>query len=198
MQPELVWARMAGETGSELVTRTVRIFSEGIRLGGDPAVVGQLAAAFAQKVSLMRQTRSMIAITFQFVVMPMHAALLGILLFVTEVVSIFGGKISEVQDQSLDSDTIQQAGVSQAIVFSGPDMHLVRILVYLMIILLTVADSFAPYAASGGHRYKIFGSAVIMMLISGAAILIVPAMVQALFHNVAATPTGSVPTTPGT
>ena len=37
ISPDLTWARLAGETGSELVTRCVRIFAEGIRLGGDPA-----------------------------------------------------------------------------------------------------------------------------------------------------------------
>ncbi|HLF76743.1 MAG TPA: hypothetical protein VJB57_04565, partial [Dehalococcoidia bacterium] len=184
ISPELTWARMAGETGSELVTRTVRIFAEGIRLGGDPAIVGNLAAAFALKISLMRATRNMIATTFAFVVVPMHAALLGILLFVMEVVRIFGTKISEVQSQSIDSEVVQQAGVSDAIVFAAPDMQFIGALVGIMIILLTLTNSFAPYAASGGHRYRIFSYAVVMFMISGVAMLVVPAAVQALFSSV--------------
>jgi flagellar protein FlaJ len=193
ISPELTWARLAGETGSELVTRTVRIFAEGIRLGGDPAIVGNLAAAFALKVSLMRSTRSMIATTFAFVVVPMHAALLGILLFVTEVVRIFGTKISEVQGQSLDSEVVRQAGVSSTILYAAPDMEFIGFLVSIMIIMLTAANSFAPYAASGGHRYRVFVFGIVMLALSGFCMLVIPAAVQALFSSVSSTPTAGTP-----
>lgn len=189
ISPDLTWARLAGETGSELVTRCVRIFHEGIKLGGDPAAVGALAAAFAQKVTLMRATRAMVANTFVFVVIPMHAALLGILLFVTEVVRVFGTKINDVQAQSLDSDLVQEAGVSNAILYSAPDMQFITILVSLTIIMLTVSNAFAPYAAGGGHRFKIFIYASVMMLISGIAMFVVPEMVNHLFKSVSETPT---------
>jgi flagellar protein FlaJ len=194
ISPELTWARLAGETGSELVTRCVRIFAEGIRLGGDPTLVGSLAAAFAQKVSLMRASRALVANTFVFVVVPMHAALLGILLFVTEVVRVFGGKISDVQGQSLNSDLVEQAGVSNAILYSSPDMRMITILLMSTIILLTIANSFAPYAASGGHRFKLFIYASLMMGISGVTMLIVPFVVESLFRSVSQSPVaGAVP-----
>ena len=35
ISPQLCWLRFAGETGSELVSRSVRIFWDGLRLGGD-------------------------------------------------------------------------------------------------------------------------------------------------------------------
>ena len=40
--------------------------------------------------------------------------------------------------------------------------------------MLTAANSFAPYAAGGGHRYRIFHYAVVMLLISGISILVSP------------------------
>ena len=193
LSPEMTWARLAGESGSELVTRCVRIFSDGIKVGGDPAAVGDLASSFGQKVALLRASRSMVANSFAFVVVPMHAALLGIILFVTEVVLIFGNKISEVQDQNLDSDLIAEAGVSNAIVFAAPDATFIRLLVVISILMLTFANSFAPYAAGGGHRYRIFNYAVVMMLISGISMLVIPAIVHGLFSSVAETPVGSQP-----
>jgi flagellar protein FlaJ len=196
LSAELTWARFSGETGSELVTRCVRIFFEGIRLGGAAKEVGGQAAAFALKVSQLRQTRSMIANTFAFVVIPMHAALVAILLFVTEVVRVFGDKITEVQGANLDSETVRQAGVSGAITFAAPNMGFIALLVSIMIILLTAVNSFAPYAASGGHKYNIFRHAVIMMIISGVMMIIVPAAVQHLFQSVASTPTTGAPLTP--
>ena len=193
LSPEMTWARLAGESGSELITRCVRIFSDGIKVGGDPAAVGDLASAFGQKVSLLRASRSMVSNSFAFVVVPMHAALLGIILFVTEVVLIFGNKISEVQDQNLDSDLIAEAGVSNAIVFAAPDATFIHLLVVVSILMLTFANSFAPYAAGGGHRYRIFNYGVVMMVISGVSLLVIPHIVQSLFASVAETPVGGQP-----
>ena len=193
LSPDMTWARLAGESGSELITRCVRIFSDGIKVGGDPAAVGDLASAFGQKVSLLRASRSMVSNSFAFVVVPMHAALLGIILFVTEVVLIFGNKISEVQDQNLDSDLIAEAGVSNAIVFAAPDATFIHLLVVVSILMLTFANSFAPYAAGGGHRYRIFNYGVVMMVISGVSLLVIPHIVQSLFASVAETPVGGQP-----
>jgi flagellar protein FlaJ len=188
ISPPLVWARLAGETGSELVTRSVKIFEEGIRLGGDPAEVGELAANFAMKVTLLRATRNLIGSTFMFVVLPMHAALLGIMLFVTEVVRVFGAEITKVQDANLDSDIVQEAGVSQAITFASPDMAFIGIFVSVMIIMLTLANAFAPYAAAGGHRFKLFLYLSATMLISGIAMIVIPEIVQHLFKSVSESP----------
>ncbi|HWO72497.1 MAG TPA: hypothetical protein VNN21_02975, partial [Dehalococcoidia bacterium] len=196
LPPDLTWARLAGETGSELVTRCVRIFHDGIRLGGDAAAVGNLASAFGQKVALLRASRALVANSFAFVVVPMHAALLGIILFVTEVILIFGAKIGEVQAANLDSEVVREAGVSSAIVFAAPDAAFIRGLVTISVLLLTLANSFAPYAASGGHKYKFLMYAVVMMLLSGAALIVVPAIVHGLFESVAGTTTtpGPAPT----
>jgi flagellar protein FlaJ len=188
LESSMVWARLCGETGSELVTRSIRIFAEGIRLGGDPAAVGNLAAAYVMKITLLRSSRALVSSTFMFVVMPMHAALLAIMLFVTEVVRVFGGQIADIQEQSIDSTIIQEAGVSQAISFASPDMGFISVFVGLVIIMLTFANAFAPYAAAGGHRFKLFVFLACTLAISGIAMLIIPHIVQGLFQSVSETP----------
>ncbi len=190
ISPELTWLRLSGETGSELVTRTIRIFWDGIRLGGEPSRVGNLASAFAQKVSLLRQTRGLVANTFAFVVVPMHTALLVILLFVTEVMRVFGAELSKVQDENLNSDIVRQAGVNATIAFANPDFGLITFFIAVVVFMLTIANAFAPYASSGGHRYKFVLFAAAMMLMSGLSMLGVPPVVHGLFDKVAATPTG--------
>jgi hypothetical protein len=174
--------------GNLVYTRTARNLQEGIRLGGDPAVVGMLASEFATKVTLLRQTRNLIGSTFMFVVLPMHAALLGIMLFVTEVVRVFGTEITKVQDANLDSELVREAGVSQAITFASPDMGFIGLFVSLMILLLTFANAFAPYAAAGGHRFKLFVYLSGTLLISGIAMLVIPEIVQNLFKSVSESP----------
>jgi archaellum biogenesis protein FlaJ (TadC family) len=118
----------------------------------------------------------------------MHAALLGIMLFVTEVVRVFGAEITKVQDANLDSDIVQEAGVSQAITFASPDMTFIGIFVSVMIIMLTLANAFAPYAASGGHRFKFFLYLSATMLITGIAMIVIPEIVQHLFKSVSESP----------
>jgi len=50
---------------------------------------------------------------------------------------------------------------------------------------LTVADTFAPYAAAGGHIYKLCLYGAVMAFISGVCMLAIPAIVHAIFANVA-------------
>lgn len=186
--PQLCWLRLAGESGSELVSRSVRIFYDGLRLGGDPSRVGSMTSNFAQKIALLRASRSMVAITFAWVVVPLHAVLLAIMLFITEVMRIFGTELSKVQDESLNSDILAEAGVSGMLLYSAPNMRFITLFVGMMILLLTAANSFAPYAAGGGNPYKLCLFASVMMLISGIAIIVIPAMVSVLFENVSAVP----------
>jgi len=186
--PQLCWLRLAGESGSELVSRSVRVFWDGLRLGGDPERVGALASNFAQKVALLRESRKMVTTTFAWVVVPLHVVLLSIMLFITEVLRIFGTELSKIQDETLNSDMLAEAGVSQMLMYSAPDMRFISIFVGIMILLLTAANTFAPYAAMGGHRYKLCLFGAIMLFISGVAIIVIPAMVSVLFQNISAVP----------
>jgi flagellar protein FlaJ len=185
---DLCWLRFAGETGSELVTRSVRIFWDGLRMGGDAGEVGALASAYALKITVLRATRKMVANTFAFVIVPMHGVILAIMLFITEVMRIFGGELSKVQTESLNSDIVNEAGVGDVLLFAAPNMEFITMFVGLMILLLTAANSFAPYAATGGNRFKIFLYASVIMFISGVALLVIPSAVSTLFESVARPP----------
>ncbi len=196
ISPDLSWLRLAAETGSELVTRCVRIFWDGVRVGGDTEKVATLASEFALKISLLRADRKLVANTFIFVVVPLHAVLMGILLFVTEVVQVFGNELAKVQNESLQSDVVSQAGVGDALLFAAPALEFIPVFVGTVALMLTAANSFAPYAAAGGHRLKLCLYGAVMMIIAGIALIVVPHLVHALFENVASTPeTLATPTT---
>ena len=186
LRSDMSWTRFSAETGSELVTRSVHIFWDGLRLGGDADRISALASMFAMKISLLRASRKLVSSTFTFVMIPLHVALLGILLFVTEVLVIFGGKMAEVQSQGLSDGIAQEANVSSTLLFAAPDVHFIHAFVIAVILILTVANTFAPYAASGGHVYKLCLYGAVMTFLSGVSMLIIPAVVQALFATVAA------------
>ncbi len=188
ISPDLCWLRLAAESGSELVTRSVRIFWDGVRAGGDTAQVSTLASQFALKTSLLRADRKMVSTTFAFVVLALHAVLMGIMLFVTEVVQVFGGELAKVQSQQIESSVASEAGVGSLLVFSSPALSFIPMFIATVALLLTAANSFAPYAAAGGHRLKLCIYAAVMMIISGVALILVPQMVHALFANIAEQP----------
>jgi archaellum biogenesis protein FlaJ (TadC family) len=108
-----------------------------------------------------------------------------------QVVAVFGDKITQVQSENMNSETVREAGVTTAISFAAPDQGFITILVSLNIVLLTIVNSFAPYAAGGGHRYGVFKYGVLMMIISGVSLLVVPWVVSGLFASVSAPPTGT-------
>jgi flagellar protein FlaJ len=117
---------------------------------------------------------------------PLHVALLSILLFVTEVLAIFGSKMVEVQSQGLNDGIANDAGVSTTLLFTSPDIGFVRSFIIAVILVLTAANAIAPYAASGGHPYKLCLYGSVMCFLSGLAMLLIPAVVHALFASVAA------------
>ncbi len=186
LRSDMCWTRFAAESGSELVSRSVRIFWDGLRLGGDAERISFLASMLAMKVSLLRASRKLVSSTFTFVMIPLHVALLSILLFVTEVLAIFGSKMAEVQAQGLNQGVAAEANVSTTLMFAPPDIGLVRSFIIAVIIVLTAANTIAPYAAAGGHPYKLCLYASVMCFLSGVAMLVIPVIVQALFASVSA------------
>jgi archaellum biogenesis protein FlaJ (TadC family) len=75
-------------------------------------------------------------------------------------------------------------------------MGFISIFVGIVILMLTFANAFAPYAAAGGHRFKLFVFLACTMAMSGIAMLVIPHIVQGLFASVSETPLTGTGTTP--
>jgi len=184
--PELCWRRFVAETGSELVDRTVRIFWDGVSKGGDPEEVGNRASFFAMKIALLRAKRRMVSATFGWLSIPMHIAITGLLMFIVEIMALFGKTIAEAQvSDGIASSRVLSVGVNLG-GFEGADFALLNGLVMLVVVVLTVANAYAVKAAEGGHSNKLFYHLGIMMTITGVTLLLVPAVVDMIFGNIAA------------
>jgi len=188
IRPDLCWDRFISETGSELVDRSVSIFWDTIKLGGDPDAIGYLSSMFALKISLMRENRKLVAQTFMYLMVPLHAVLIAILLFITEVMVIFATQLNNIQTQAIGSpDPAATAGVdvSNTLAFASPNIAFIRGFALVVTIVLTIVDTWSPHAASGGHHHKVWLYAAVMLVMSGVALMGVPHMVGGLFHSVA-------------
>ncbi|MHB8683924.1 MAG: hypothetical protein ACYC9X_06345 [Dehalococcoidia bacterium] len=188
IKPDLCWDRFISETGSELVDRSVSTFWDTIKLGGDPDQIGYLSSLFALKISLMRENRKLVSQTFMYLIVPLHAVLIAILLFITEVMAIFATQLAGVQTHALSSNTLsQQAGVdvTNVLAFASPNVAFIRGFAVIVTLVLTVVDAWAPHSTSGGHYHKFWTYLAVMMLLSGLGMMFIPHVVQGLFQNIA-------------
>jgi len=98
--PYLCWQRFVGETGSELINRTVRIFWDGVSLGGDPQRVGNEASTFANKIALLRAHRKLIASGFTWLTITMHAMMVTLAIFIYQVFLSFSKLVQTLMPES--------------------------------------------------------------------------------------------------
>lgn len=175
MPPHLCWEQFRSELGNELVVRSSEMLVDGVELGGSPEEVGQLAASYASTVAELREMRKLTAASFSFLVYPMHVAMVGLLLFILEVVANFNTRLgniaSEVTEQALAGSAAQTTGLSM---FQVQDLGLITAMIMLVVLVLTVANALAPKFASGGHTLKIVSGLSLMCILSGLLMIAVP------------------------
>ena len=188
------WFRFMADTGSELVHRVVRAFWDGNDWGGQADKVGEFSANMALRVWLLRAKRKLVASTFNYVVIPMHIALIGTLVFISEVVTAFNTKLVEAQAVSQTQNTAsikpEDIGIPGALAFQSFNTGFVQLMVLVVILCLTAINAFAPRAASGGHRFKIAMYGTLTMAASGAILLLIPPIAQGLFSDTLSAPAG--------
>ena len=179
LSPDVCWDLFRDETGSELVNRATRMLVDGVKLGGKPEQVGEIAADYALSISLLRARRAVTASTFAFLTIPLHAAMISLLIFILEVVEAFDRRLLAIID---DVEGNIAAGASMPMpalpMFQPKDLSTVSFLLFVVIAALTIVDSFVPRLATGGHPMKVVFYGSIMLSLTGAAILLVPPLVS--------------------
>ena len=69
--------------------------------------------------------------------------------------------------------------------FNLSGLELMHNMVLPLVLIFTVANAIAPSLADGGSRYKILYNLGITASISGASLLLLPALAEALFKSAA-------------
>jgi archaeal flagellar protein FlaJ len=182
IQPRVCWNEFVEETGSELVNRSIGMFYDSIDVGGDAEQVGYHASLFANKVATMRARRKSVAAPFRWLCTVMHAAVIGLLVFVTEVMTVFGDMVS--QAQAAIPQVAGSPSISAFTSFNLGGLGLLHTMVLPLVLIFTVADSLAPAIADGGSWYKIFFNLSLMSAISGLCMAFLPNVAVFLFSSV--------------
>lgn len=187
IRPDLCWDRFISETGSELVDRSVSTFWDTMKVGGDPDQIGYLSSLFALKISLLRENRKLVSQSFMYLMLPLHFVLIAILMFVTEVMVIFATQLNNIQETALkttDPTTTGGMDVTNVLAFASPDIGFIRGFALVVTIVLTIVDTWSPFATAGGHHHKVWLYGAVMLVMSGLGLMLVPHVVGGLFQSV--------------
>jgi flagellar protein FlaJ len=182
IRPKLSWKMFIDETGSELTNRSVGMFYDAIEVGGSAGQAGQQAAMFANRLSSLRARRKTVSSPFRWLCVAMHAAIIVILVFITEVIVCFGGMVTAAQETI--PNLAQTSSISAFSSFNLSGLELLQHLVLPLVIIFTVANAIVPTLAEGGSKFKIFHNLGIMAAISGVSLLVLPALANQLFTSV--------------
>ena len=174
IRPNVCWDRFKEEAGSELVYRSSTMFLDGTTIGGSPAAVGNIAADYAMNVSLLRRQRNVVALPFAFLTVPLHGAMVALLVFVLEIMTSFNDKITVATGEVLSTGGAAAAQIPNLPVFQAKDMGQTALVVMATIVVLTIANTLAAHLATGGHPLKLTFYGGIMCVLTGLSLVLIP------------------------
>ncbi|MBI4306244.1 MAG: archaellar assembly protein FlaJ [Chloroflexi bacterium] len=195
IKSEICWDRFVKDSGSELVERTVTIFTHAIAAGGDPAKIGRNASFYASKIAVLREKRALVSATFGYLLAPLHASIIGLLVFIINVLALFATTLlkqastPELGVPSGVENTVATSAVTALGAFSSLNIDFLNLLVMVVATALTVANGAVGSIVAGGHRLKMAFSFAVMFLITGGLIAVIPGMANSVFKTIIANPT---------
>lgn len=180
IRTRLCWTRFVSETGSELVNRSVGMFCDAIEIGGEPKAAGYHASLFSSKIAMLRARRKTVSSPFRWLCIAMHASVVVLLVFITEVITIFGGMIGKAAAEMPKSSGVSMGAFTT---FNLTGLQMMHSMVVPLVLIFTVANAVAPSVADGGSKCKVFYNLGITAAISGGALIFLPPMAASLFKT---------------
>lgn len=183
LKPEVCWQRFSLETGSETIYRSVKMFHDATRLGGDPEEVGARSSMLAMTLDFLRARRGQVSSSFTFLAFAMHAALIALLVFVVQVIIMFGDIVAGVYNEAVAEAQVRALEVFS---FNFQNVYLLETLTMPCILVLSVTTAFAVKAAEGSGFHKMLGYVGITLGLSGFGLVTVPIMADKIFSSIPA------------
>jgi len=189
IKPELCWQKFICSTGSEHINRSVRIFWDGIVVGGDPEKVGNQSSTFAMEIALLRSKRKMISSSFTYTCLVIHATIAILLVCINQVMLNFSSLIQNVGDMTTGGmDSLVQMPTFQFFAENSGSLQLLDMMVTTMVVTLTIVNAAAMKVVDGGHNLKFLFYFGITLAISGFSLILLPDIMKGIFGVVGAVP----------
>jgi flagellar protein FlaJ len=155
------WFLLAGETGSEVVRRTVDIMYDSLESAADMRKVGErLGDVIADYVN-MQKSREQVARSFQVIVYLLHVVLVALAQFIVTLIQVLGELLGVAKN--LPVNVIPFAGASEI----APGVAYIAV----MTLSMAMANAIVFKAVEGGYWGVIVLHLGILMLLSGVTII---------------------------
>lgn len=179
ISPELCWQRFGRETGSQLLSETSRIFYDAVNLGGDPDEVSALCSMFTNKTALLRAKRRVVADTFSWLTLVMHACLALLLIIVLEIVFRFRQMIEASIEPGQAEEAMSALNIP-LLSFAGGKLAFLSQMTVAMVLLFALVDTAAIVASDGGFRPKAFYYLALLLAISSVCFFVGPSLIESI------------------
>jgi flagellar protein FlaJ len=181
LKPDLCWRRLSLETGSELIYRSIRMFHDATRLGGEPEMVGERSSVLAMSLDFLRARRGQVSSSFAMLALAVHAAIVGLLVFVSQVVTVFSEVAAGVYEEAIADAPERTIDI---FTFGFDNVYILESLTLPCLLVLAATTAFAANAAGGGTRYKMYLYLGLTFGLSGIALVSIPAITKMIFASV--------------
>jgi len=187
----LTWERFVYESGSNLIYKYLNIFRDAVELGGKPDVIGQIVGSSMLEQVLLREKRNNVSMGFVILLVPMHAMMVGIFLFlyhilltmsraIESVMTSFGETGAALSGGSVGGSLASGMGVDLFVNFPEAEMGLY---IVIMITIISISNILAGKIVMGGDRYMFYFFISFIIASTGIIYIIAPEIV-AMFFNI--------------
>jgi len=187
LDPKSCWFRFMGESGSYLIHKLTTIFVDSLNIGGDADTVGRIVSSANLEMVLLRLKRSLIATGFTNLIIPLHVAMVSLLLFITTVLHRFT-ELVNVMFSTFQVPTItgnlQIPGINVGM-FTGIPVNILETYYFVISMILIFANILAIKVVRCSSNCILYFYGGLLLIITGLLIIIIPPMVSGIF----ATPT---------
>lgn len=183
------WEKFIGESGSNLIYKYLNIFRDSCELGGAPDKIGAIVGSSMLEQVLLREKRNTVSMGFVVLLIPMHAMMVAIFLFLFHILLTMSKAITSVMGQV---GTMGE-GLSQAQSIGGSMASSINMFVnfpagemttyiVIMITIITIANIVAGKIMIGGGRYMFYFFASILSALTGIVYIVAPYIVSMFFN----------------
>ncbi len=183
------WMKFIGETGSYLIYKYMNIFRDAVGLGGSPDTIGKVVGSSMLEQVLLRRKRDMMAKGFIVLLVPMHGAMIGIFVFLFEILLTMSNAVVGIMDHFAETSaalsggtsTIGSSAMTSLNLFADFPEDTMRMYVVTILLILTIANMFAGKIVMGGDRYVYYFFASLLFAITGIVYIVAPILVNTFF-----------------
>ena len=183
------WEKFIGESGSNLIAKYLYIFRDSCELGGSPEKIGEISASSMLEQVLLREKRNSVSMGFVVLIIPMHAMMVAIFLFLFHILLTMSKAITGVMDnlgsmgEGLSTGANMGGSMSSSITMfvNFPEAEM-TVYIMIMLTIITVANIFAGKIVMGGGRYFFYFFASILSILTGIVYIVAPYIVTMFFN----------------